>query len=68
MDPEGNSPQAAPGVLGHNRHVCALNSVDEQHRVLQPFVKDWFGQGDRGFYLIDPWRREEPNASPGKAR
>lgn len=68
MDPEGNSPQAAPGALGDHRHACALNSVDEQHRVLQPFVKDWFCQRDRGFYLIDPGRREEPSASPGKAR
>jgi hypothetical protein len=60
MEPDGSPLQVAPDALGQNRHVCAFfNSVDEQHRVLHPFVKDWFDQGDKAFHLVDPWRRDE---------
>jgi len=60
MEARDNSVQVAPDALGRNRHVCAFfNSIDEQHRVLHPFVRDWFNQGDRAFYLVDPGRREE---------
>jgi hypothetical protein len=60
MKPDDSPLQVAPDALGRNRHVCAFfNSVDEQHRVLYPFVRDWFDQGDKAFYLVDPGRREE---------
>jgi hypothetical protein len=60
MESDRNPLQVAPGALGQNRHVCAFfNSVGEQHRVLHPFVKDWFDQGDKAFYLVDPGRRDE---------
>ena len=55
---EGRLPP--PGALGRNRHVCAFfNSIDEHYRVLQPFIKDGFDEGDRAFHLIDPERRED---------
>ena len=51
---------ASPGALGRNRHVCAFfNGVDEHYRVLQPFIKEGFDEGDRAFHLVDPQRRED---------
>ena len=48
------------GVLGPRRHICAFfNSVDEQHRVLRPFITDGFVDGDKAFHYVDPERREE---------
>jgi hypothetical protein len=47
-------------TFGRYRHICAFfNSVDEQHRVLRPFIKDGFDRGDKAFHLVDPERREE---------
>lgn len=41
-------------------HICAFfNSIDEQRRVLQPFVKDGFDQRDYAYHLVDPEQREE---------
>jgi hypothetical protein len=41
-------------------HICAFfNSIDEQRRVLQPFVKDGFEQRDKAYHLVDPRQREE---------
>jgi hypothetical protein len=54
-----------PGVvhrefLDRNRHICAFfNSVDEQHRVLRPFIEDGFADGDKAFHYVDPARQEE---------
>jgi hypothetical protein len=42
------------------RHICAFfNSIDEQHRVLGPFIKEGFDRGDKAYHLVDPARREE---------
>lgn len=41
-------------------HVCAFfNSVDEQRRVLQPFIKGGFDQQDKAYHVVDPEQREE---------
>jgi hypothetical protein len=41
-------------------HICAFfNSIDEQRRVLQPFIKDGFDQRDRAYHIVDPKQREE---------
>jgi hypothetical protein len=41
-------------------HICAFfNSVDEQRRVLQPFIKYGFDQRDKAYHVIDPEEREE---------
>jgi hypothetical protein len=60
MGDHDNSLPLSGSALGENRHICAFfNSIDEQHRVLGPFIKDGFEQGDRAFHLVDPEGREE---------
>jgi hypothetical protein len=45
---------------GQHRHICAFfNSVDEQHRVLRPFIKDGFDRGGKVYHYVDPELREE---------
>jgi FixJ family two-component response regulator len=46
--------------LGEPRHMCAFfNSLDEQYRVLRPFIRDGFDEGDRAVHIVDPERRDE---------
>ena len=41
-------------VLDRSRHVCAFfHSKDEAYRVLLPFIREGFEQGDRALHLID---------------
>lgn len=50
----------AGSVLNHSRHVCAFfHTKEEQYRVLMPFFKEGFDQGDRAFHIVDPQRRDE---------
>jgi len=50
----------APDALSENRHVCAFfNSIDEQHRVLDRFIRDGIAEGDKAFHIVDPERRAE---------
>ena len=50
----------AGGVLDHYRHACAFfNSADEEHRVMDPFVREGFERGEKGFHIIDPDQRED---------
>jgi hypothetical protein len=52
--------QFTRSALGSHRHICAFfNSIDEQHRVLRPFITDGFDDGDKAFHHVDPERREE---------
>jgi hypothetical protein len=52
--------QFTGSTFGQYRHICAFfYSIDEQHRVLRPFIKDGFARGDKAFHLVDPERREE---------
>jgi hypothetical protein len=45
-------------VLDKTCHVCAFfHSKDEEYRVLMPFIKDGFEQGDRAFHVVDPNHR-----------
>src|SRR5436309_14345325 len=47
-------------VIGRKRHVCAFfNSKEEKYRVLMPFIKEGFDQGDRALHFIDPRHRAE---------
>ncbi len=42
------------------RHVCAFfHNLDEEYRVLLPFIRDGFASGDRAFHVVDPKLREE---------
>jgi MEDS: MEthanogen/methylotroph, DcmR Sensory domain len=60
METLAQSVQFARSSFGQNRHICAFfNSVDEQHRVLRPFIKDGFAEGDKAFHYVDPEQREE---------
>jgi len=60
MESTGHSPQFTGSTFGQYRHICAFfNSVDEQHRVLRPFIKDGFDRGDKAYHYVDPERREE---------
>jgi hypothetical protein len=50
----------AGAVIDRKRHVCAFfNSEEEEYRVLMPFIKDGFDQGDRGLHFINPHVRAE---------
>src|SRR5258708_20131652 len=50
----------AGSVLDRKRHVCAFfNSKEEEYRVLMPFIKEGFDQGDRSLSFIDPRNRAE---------
>jgi hypothetical protein len=60
MESTGHSPRFTGTTFGQHRHICAFfNSIDEQHRVLRPFIKDGFDRGDMAYHLVDPERREE---------
>src|SRR5262249_38606446 len=51
----------AGSVLDRSRHVCAFfHSKEEEYRVLLPFIKEGFDQGDRAFHVVDPRHRPEP--------
>jgi len=48
----------AGGILDAYRHVCAfVNSSDEEHRILDPFVSEGLARGERAIYLVDPAER-----------
>src|SRR5437762_3912456 len=50
---EAPSPPAGP-VLDGCRHICVLyNSMDEEYRVLRPFIREGFEKGDKAFHIID---------------
>jgi hypothetical protein len=52
--------QFTRSTLGQHRHICAFfNGIDEQHRVLRPFITDGFDQGDKIYHYVDPERWEE---------
>src|ERR1700738_3712712 len=58
MESTGRSLQFAGSTFG--QHICAFfNSIDEQHRVLRPFIKDGFDRGDKAYHLVDPEQRED---------
>ena len=50
----------AGSVLDRSRHVCAFfHSKEEEYRVLLPFIKEGFDQGDRAFHIVNPQHRPE---------
>jgi len=50
----------AGSVLDRKRHVCAFfHNKEEEYRVLIPFIKEGFEQGDRAFHIIDGHRRQD---------
>src|SRR5919109_2871545 len=60
MKTNNHSVQFAGGTLSRDRHICAFfNSIDEQHRVLRPFIKEGFDRGEKALHFVDPKLREE---------
>jgi DcmR-like sensory protein len=60
MDDIAQSPQHAMSTFGQHPHICAFfNSIDEQHRVLRPFIVDGLDRGDKVYHYVDPERWEE---------
>lgn len=52
--------QFTGSTSGQPRHICAFfDSIDEQHRVLRPFITDGFDHGDKIYHYVDPERRED---------
>jgi hypothetical protein len=50
----------AGSVLDRSRHVCAFfHAKEEEYRVLLPFIREGFEQGDRAFHVVDPEHRRE---------
>ena len=42
-------------TLSHTNHICAFfNSRGEQRKVLMPFFKDGYDQGEKLFHVVDP--------------
>src|SRR5258705_9387304 len=56
-------PDAAPArnpLLDAEGHVCAFfHDEDEEYRVLLPFIKEGFDQGERACHLVSPARRDD---------
>jgi hypothetical protein len=60
LDIAGHTPNPTGNTFGQYGHICAFfNSLDEQHRVLRPFIKDGFDQGDKAYHYVDPELRDE---------
>ncbi len=50
----------AGATLDRSRHVCAFfHSKEEEYRVLLPFIKEGFEQGDRAFHIVQEGHRPE---------
>ena len=68
MRASDRSVQFDGSTLGGHRHMCAFfNSLDEQHRVLRPFIKDGFDRGEKAFHIVDPELREQHLKRLGEA-
>jgi len=62
------SVQSDKSTLGGHRHVCAFfNSLDEQYRVLRPFIKDGVDRGERALHIVHPEVRDEHLKRLGEA-
>jgi len=46
--------------LGKVRHICAFfHNKEEEHRVLQDFIKDGINQGEKGLHIVDARTRSD---------
>jgi hypothetical protein len=47
-------------MLDRDRHVCAFfHSKEDEYRILLPFIRDGFDEGDRALHIIDPRNRAD---------
>ena len=50
----------AGSQLLESRHVCAFfHNLDQEYRVLLPFIRDAFASSDRAFPVVGPKLRED---------
>jgi hypothetical protein len=57
---ERNAVRLAGAVLDRSRHVCAFfHSREEEYRVLLPFIREGFEQGDKAFHIVEESHRPE---------
>ena len=50
----------AGGTLDRHRHVCAFfDSIDDELRVLGPFVREGLDRQEKAFHIVDPELRDE---------
>lgn len=50
----------AGSTLTHSCHVCAFfHTEEEKYRVLMPFIKEGFENGDRAFHIVGPQQRTD---------
>ena len=44
----------------HNHHICAFfHSLDEEYKILLPFIQSGFEHGDKAYHIVDPKTRVE---------
>ena len=57
---QANEVRLAGTALRRSRHVCAFfNTKDEEYRVLLPFIRDGFAQGDKAFHIVKDEHRPQ---------
>jgi hypothetical protein len=50
----------AGSTLTTSRHVCAFfDDADQEHQVLDPFVREGFERGEKAFHIVDPALRDD---------
>jgi hypothetical protein len=50
----------AGSELGEERHICAFfDNVEEEYRVLLPFIQEGFERGDKAFHVVAPRLHED---------
>ncbi len=50
----------AGATLERSRHVCAFfENPDEEHRVLDPFVREGLDRGEKALHIVDPVLRSD---------
>jgi len=60
MGSERRTVTLAGSALKHRCHACAFfHDTEEEYRLLLPFVKEGFGQGDKIFQIVDGRHRDE---------
>jgi hypothetical protein len=59
--PEGERIIDFAGVpLGRDRHICAFfHTVEEEYRVLLPFIKEGLERDEKAFHIVDPKKRAD---------
>jgi MEDS: MEthanogen/methylotroph, DcmR Sensory domain len=52
--------RCAGATLSEHRHICAFfRGLEEEYRVLLPFIKEGFDQGDKAFHVVNPQLNDE---------